>query len=103
VDRALEAHGARRTIVLRLPHFATAPLAVRDSDALCTIASSVAERARELFAIELRTPPLELPSASVIATWSKRVDEDAGGRWFRSLFLEGHASSKQVRARMRIK
>ncbi len=101
VDRALEAHGKTRSVVLRVPHFATAPLAVRDSDALCTIASSVGERARELYGLELRTPPITLPSAAVIATWSKRVDDDEGGRWFRRIFLEGLAASAAVRSRIR--
>lgn len=99
VDRALETHGKTRDVVLRLPHFATAPLAVRDSDALCTIASSVGRRARELYGLALRTPPIALPSAAVIATWSKRVDDDEGGRWFRSIFLDGLAASAPVRSR----
>ncbi len=101
VDRALEAHGKTRRVVLRVPHFATAPLAVRDSDALCTIASSVGERARELYGLQLRTPPITLPSAGVVATWSKRVDDDDGGRWFRRISLEGLAASAPVRARIR--
>lgn len=101
VDRALEAHGARREVVLRLPHFATAPLAVLASDALCTIASSIADRARTLYGLVARTPPIALPAPTIVATWSKRVDDDAGGRWFRDLFLTGAASGEHVRARMR--
>lgn len=88
VDRALERRGARRQVVLRVPHFMSAPLAVLQSDCICTIARSVAERARELFGIELRAPPIELPDTAIVALWSKRVDEDDGGRWFRNLFVD---------------
>lgn len=89
VERALLARGKSRVIVLRVPHFATAPLAVRDSDALCTIASTIALRASELYGLRVRSPPLTLPAPAIVAVWPRRKDLDEGGRWFRSLFLEG--------------
>lgn len=101
VDRALERLGARRTIALRVPHFATAPLAVLSSDAICTIASSVADRARALHPITLRRPPLELPAAGIVALWPKRAEADPGGRWFRELFLPGGALASRTGRRVR--
>jgi DNA-binding transcriptional LysR family regulator len=101
VDRALEQHGARRDVALRVPHFSTAPLAVLQSDAICTIASSVAERARSLYGMVLREPPIALPAPSIVAVWSKRVDGDDGNRWLRELFIAGTATSKHVRGLMR--
>jgi DNA-binding transcriptional LysR family regulator len=92
VDRALERVGARRSVVLRVPHFATAPLAVLQTDALCTIASSVASRAASLYPIELRMPPVELAPAAIYAVWSKRLEDDEGARWFRELFTKGRIS-----------
>lgn len=89
VDRALAARGARREVALRLPHFATAPLAVQNSDLLCTIARSIAERARALYGLEVRAPPIALPAPTIVAVWPHRLEEDEGGRWFRALFLEG--------------
>jgi len=97
VDRALEAHGRTRNVVLRVPHFSTAPLALLGSDAICTIASSVAERARQLYPIELRSPPIALPSAAIVAVWSKRVEHDEGGRWFRELFVRGTVLPRRTR------
>lgn len=96
VDRALERLGARRVVALRVPHFATAPLAVLQSDAICTIASSVAQRARALHPIALRRPPIELPSAGIVALWPKRAEADPGGRWFRQLFLQGGPLSARL-------
>jgi DNA-binding transcriptional LysR family regulator len=97
VDRALERQGAHRNVALRVPHFATAPLAVIQSDALCTIASSVALRARALHAVELRAPPIELPAAGIFAVWSKRVEADDGGRWFRELFTSGQLAPARLK------
>lgn len=101
VDRALELRGARRHVALRVPHFGSAPLAVLTTDALCTIASSVAERSAERFPLALRKPPLPLAAPTIVATWPRRLDGDEGARWFRSLFVEGLASSAHVRALMR--
>lgn len=97
VDRALERHKARRTVVLRLPHFATAPLAVAGSDAICTIARRVAVRASELYPIVVKKPPLALPSPTICAVWSKRSEEDAAATWFRHLFLEAPATLRALR------
>jgi len=99
VDRALEPHGRSREVVLRLPHFSTAPLAVLASDALCTIASTVGRRAAALYPIELRAPPIELPPANIVAVWSKRADADEAGRWLRGLFIDGKVAPKRSVAR----
>jgi DNA-binding transcriptional LysR family regulator len=101
VDRALAKVGATRRVALRVPHFMSAPLAVRTSDLICTIAGSVAERARELFGLRVLAPPIELPAAQVVALWSQRHDEDPAQRWFRDLFLSGRALSPQIRALLR--
>lgn len=101
VDRALARHGATRRVTLRVPHFMSAPLAVRTSDLICTIASSVAQSARELFGLRVLEPPIELPAAQVVALWSQRHDGDAAQRWFRDLFLSGRALSPRIRALLR--
>lgn len=97
VDRALAKIGRTRRIALRVPHFVTAPLAVLHSDHVCTIASSVAERAEALFGLRVLPPPLDVPPAAVIALWSRLRDEDEGGKWFRSLFLAEDGLLRQRR------
>jgi DNA-binding transcriptional LysR family regulator len=101
VDRALARLGTTRRVALRVPHFMSAPLAVRSSDLICTIASSVAHRAHQLFGLRVLPPPIELPAAQVVALWSQRHDEDPAQRWFRDLFLSGRALSPQIRALLR--
>jgi DNA-binding transcriptional LysR family regulator len=101
VDRAVEKLGRTRTIALRVPHFVSAPLAVQQSDLISTIASSVAERARELFGLRVLEPPIELPSAHLVAMWPRRHDADPARRWFRDLFLSGRVAPPHIRALMR--
>lgn len=101
VDRALAKVGEARRVALRVPHFMSAPLAVRSSDLICTIASSVAQRAHELFGVRVFEPPIELPPARIVALWSQRHDEDPAQRWFRDLFLSGRALSPRIRALLR--
>jgi DNA-binding transcriptional LysR family regulator len=101
VDRALARLGKTRRVALRVPHFISAPLAVRSSDLICTIAGSVAQRAHELFGLRVLAPPIELPAANVVALWSQRHDEDPAQKWFRDLLLSGRALSPRIRALVR--
>ncbi len=101
VDRALAGRGAARRVALRVPHFMSAPLLVQRSDLICTIASTVARRAHELFGLRVLAPPIELPAAKVVASWSQRHDDDPAQRWFRDLFTSGRALSPQIRSLVR--
>jgi DNA-binding transcriptional LysR family regulator len=93
VDRRLAEYGLTRRIVLRVPHFVSAPLAVIDSDLVCTIANSVAERARELFGVQVLQLPFELPSAGVVAMWPRQHQDDPARTWFREAICSGRALS----------
>jgi DNA-binding transcriptional LysR family regulator len=101
IDRALAKSGHSRRVALRVPHFVSAPVAVLRSDHICTIASSVARRARELFGLRVFAPPVALPAAGVVALWSRRLDLDPASVWLRELFVGGRALSPHVRSLMR--
>lgn len=81
VDRALAARGLRRDVVLRVPHFVAAPLAVMQSDWISTLARRVAERARTLFGVRVLSPPLKLPAAGVAMFVPERHAADPAARW----------------------
>lgn len=100
VDRELGRIGHARQVALRVPHFVSAPLAVLRSDYICTIASTVARRARELFGVRVVEPPLALPSTEVIAAWSSSRDADPAHAWFRELFTSGRVLSPVSRRLM---
>ncbi len=101
VDRALAAEGLGRRVALRVPHFAAAPLVVHGSDMVCTIAGTIAERAKQLYGLRVLTPPVELPEAEIIAWWPRQHQRDAARRWFREALFSGEACSPWVRKRMR--
>lgn len=97
VDRALTAQEASRHVALRLPHFSTAALSIQRTDMVCTLARSVAERARELYGVRVLKPPLELPTSAAVAWWPRQHQEDEAHRWFRRLLLDGAALSANLR------
>jgi len=101
VDRTLREQGLTRRVSLRVPHFLSAPIAVSHSDLICTIASSVAERAKQMFGVNVLPPPLEIPPASVVAWWPRQDEEDPAGAWFRDLLFSGRALSPALRRLMR--
>jgi DNA-binding transcriptional LysR family regulator len=100
VDRALARQGLARRVALRLPHFGSAGLAVLHSDLVCTVASTVAHRARQLHGVRVLEPPLELPSPALVAWWPRQHDDEPARRWFRDILLSGRALSPQLRKLM---
>jgi DNA-binding transcriptional LysR family regulator len=103
VDRALAARGLSRTVALRVPHFSAAPLAVLETDWICTLAASFAARAAQLFGVRVLPVPLRLPATPVVILTPARAASDPASRWLRAFFtqrLSGRgASSRGRRAR----
>lgn len=83
VDFKLAAHGLRRAVVLRTPHFlAVAPL-VAASDLVCTLPARIARAAAEGHAVVAFEPPIELPGFDVAMYWHPRRERDPAVRWLR--------------------
>lgn len=97
VDRVLAAKQESRHVALRLPHFSTAALSIQRTDMVCTLARSVAERARDLYGVRVLKPPIDLPPATVVAWWPRQHQEDEAHQWFRALLLDGDALSPGLR------
>jgi DNA-binding transcriptional LysR family regulator len=91
VDRILRAQSRTRRVALRVPHFASAPLAVATSDLVCMIASTMAQRGRELYGLRLYEPPFAVDPAPIVMYWPAAHDADPGRSWFRGC-LQGGAS-----------
>ena len=101
VDDALAKLKQRRHVALRLPHFSSAALAVMHSDMICTVASTVAQRAKELYGLRVLTPPLALPRTAVVAWWPQQHQQDPGSIWLRDVLFSGSALSSNIRKLMR--
>ena len=76
VDRVLRAQSQTRRVALRVPHFASAPLAVATSDLVCTIASTMAQRGRELYGLRVYAPPVAVDPARIVMYWPAAHDAD---------------------------
>lgn len=101
VDRVLEAAGHRRNVGLYVPHFVTAPLVVSECDMICTIARTVAQRARSLVGIRMFAPPIELPLAPIRMWWPRVHEHDPARTWFRDLLLNGKGMPPEMGRRIR--
>ncbi len=101
VDRVLDKRDLSRDVALVVAHFASAALAVSASDMVCTIASTVAHRAKQLHGVQVLSPPLELPSAGLSAWWPRQHHNAPASQWFRSVFFDGTALSPQLRKLIR--
>ncbi len=101
IDRVLRAQGLERHVALRVPHFASAPVAVASSDLVCTLASTMAQRARELFGLRVLEPPVEVPAAPIVMFWPQIHEEDPARRWFREMLIEGSAMPRGIRRLMK--
>jgi DNA-binding transcriptional LysR family regulator len=88
VDRALEQHGLRRRIALRIPHFYSALAIVAKSDLVLTAPSALAHVASAELPVVALAPPLRLPRHSVNLVWQERFSSDAGHTWLRGVLAE---------------
>lgn len=85
VDRALEKHGLRRRIALRVPHFYSALAIVASCDLILTAPTGLARVAPEGAGVRTLEPPLRLPSHHVNLVWHERMTKDPGHSWLREL------------------
>jgi DNA-binding transcriptional LysR family regulator len=83
IDRALEAKGYARRVMVRTRYFMSAPLVLARSDLLLTGPSMLLRYFSELVPLQLLEPPIELPTYPEEAYWHERFDADAGHAWLR--------------------
>jgi DNA-binding transcriptional LysR family regulator len=87
-DAALEAHGVARRIVLRVPTFASALAAVRESDLVIVAPGVLETQAGRMGLAVLKLPAqLTLPDHALSMVWHPRYQDDPGHAWLRALLL----------------
>jgi DNA-binding transcriptional LysR family regulator len=82
VDFALESHGLRRRVALRVPHFMVAPAIVARTDLVLTVPRRVLETA-DTSGLRIAKPPLPLAAFGVHLIWHRRAETDLGASWLR--------------------
>jgi DNA-binding transcriptional LysR family regulator len=83
IDRVLARHGLSRQVVLTVPHFHAAALAVAEAGLLGNLPVQFAERVAPLLGLEIYLPPFDPPVVEVMLFWHRRHDADAARAWLR--------------------
>ena len=99
VDVALRERKLERRLVLRVPHFLSAPLVIAESDAIMTLPERVARAVAAQHRLVVRKPPLPLPGFSFSQFWHTRNDGDAAHQWLRELLWSVASDLNQKYAR----
>lgn len=84
VDGWLAERGLARTIAVRVPSFPLAPRLIVATDLVLT-APSALSRVMDGLPVVALPPPFPIAGHGLAALWHRRVDADAGHRWFRGL------------------
>ena len=85
VDVALRQRHLERRVVVRVPHFLSAPLVIAESDAIITLPERVARAVAAQHRLVMRKPPVSLAGFSFSQLWHTRNDDDAAHQWLREL------------------
>src|SRR5262249_23596843 len=88
VDDALAKRGRSRHIAAYVPHFLVAPSIVASTDLVVTPGRRIAERVAPMLGLETLECPIPLKPFTLRMVWHPRTENDAVGRWLRSLFRE---------------
>ena len=85
VDRAMRAAGLERRVLLTVPHFVSAVLAVIDTDAVCVVPERFARLVARTWPVRVHPVPFPMPPVPIHLAWSGATDADPGARFFRAL------------------
>ncbi|WP_338761310.1 LysR family transcriptional regulator [Massilia sp. METH4] len=82
-DAALAALGARRSVVLSVPHFLFVPAVLARTDLVAMLPERLARQVPE---VELVEAPVEVPGYEMAMLWHERLHRDPAHRWLRDQF-----------------
>lgn len=96
VDRALDALGLRRSVVLRTSHFLTVLPLVAASDLICTLPARIAQATAAHHGLAVLEPPVEIPAFEVAMFWHPRRESDPAVRWLRDRLRDAAAALREL-------
>ncbi|MFT7580804.1 MAG: DNA-binding transcriptional LysR family regulator [Myxococcota bacterium] len=89
VDGHLKERGLSRRVALRVPHFASAPQIIAESDLILTAPTSLARLLAVDTPLVCVRPPVPIEDHRVVLTWHQRLDNDPANRWLRTQLIAG--------------
>lgn len=87
IDDVLAERGLTRTVARAVPYFVTALQLASETDYVLTISERIARRFAGPLALELLEVPVKLRPYALSLVWHPRVENDAGHRFLRDVFL----------------
>jgi len=89
VDRALEALGQQRRVVLTVSEYNQIALVLGDTDCVATLPSRLLQRYAD--GLDILPLPFSLPAFDVAMAWHPRSHEDPAHQWLREHFIRAAA------------
>jgi DNA-binding transcriptional LysR family regulator len=86
VEAMFEREGVEPDVVLRLPHFLSAPIVIAESDLVATVPQRMGEIFARMLPLKLLAHPLRIPPFQVNQYWHRRFHQDAANQWLRGNF-----------------
>lgn len=87
-DKALEAVGRSRDVVMTMPFFAGVCQAVAGSENIALVPQRLAEQLAPQMGFNIYRPPVTIEPATLYMVWHRRETLSPAHKWFRELILE---------------
>lgn len=88
VDQALRKHKLTRRIVLRVPHFATAPHLINTTDAVAVVPHRIAAAWKKDSSVRFVEAPVPLPAFAMAQFFPEVLRNDPAHAWLRRMVFE---------------
>lgn len=102
-DTALARVGRERRVAMTLPVFSGVYHAVSQSDLIALIPHQLAERMAPRLGLDIYSPPIALPTVTIVLAWHRRATQSPAHRWLRDQIagilatLDGDAADRPFR------
>lgn len=87
VDQILEQLGVERRVILKLPHFLSAPIIISQTDFILTLPRRIALLFADTANITVFDPPINLGEYYYMQVWSQNFDNVPFQIWLRNLIM----------------
>jgi len=88
IDTLLAQKGYHRHAAIQVPHFASIPFAVADTELIAAVPEQLAAMFREQLKLQVLPLPFNLPPFRMTLVWHERFHTDPAHQWLRNLILE---------------
>ena len=88
IDTMLAQKGLSRHSTVLVPHFASVPFLVSESDLIATVPERLALKFSRLAKLQVLPSPLAIPPFRLTMVWHERVQADPAHTWLRNLIVE---------------